>query len=300
MRRQANGTEHGQRHKPAPCAFRGSRADDGRSAPVLAAPCIRPVDRQAPSVTGNMIEIQDLYKSFGSKAVLSGLSLTIERGETMVVIGGSGTGKSVLLKHVIGLMKPDQGRVVVDGQEVGSLDETQLTDLRKKFGMLFQGAALFDSLSVWENVGFSLTQHSKLRPREVKEIAREKLALVGLKGVDDLMPAELSGGMKKRVGLARAIAHDPQIMLYDEPTTGLDPIMADVINELIIRLKHQLKMTSIAITHDMTSAYKIADRIAMLYQGAIQEVGTPDEIRASRNPIVRQFITGSAEGPIAV
>jgi phospholipid/cholesterol/gamma-HCH transport system ATP-binding protein len=149
-------------------------------------------------------------------------------------------------------------------------------------------------------VGFWLIQHSKRRPREIKDIAREKLALVGLKGVEDLMPAELSGGMKKRVGLARAIAHDPQIMLYDEPTTGLDPIMADVINELIIRLKDQLKMTSIAITHDMTSAYKIADRIAMLYQGRIQEVGTPDEIRASRNPIVRQFITGSAEGPIAV
>jgi phospholipid/cholesterol/gamma-HCH transport system ATP-binding protein len=247
-----------------------------------------------------MIEIQDLQKSFGNKVVLAGLTLTIERGETMVVIGGSGSGKSVLLKHVIGLMKPDQGRVVVDGQEVGGLNETELTDLRKKFGMLFQGAALFDSLSVWENVGFWLIQHSKRRPREIKDIAREKLALVGLKGVEDLMPAELSGGMKKRVGLARAIAHDPQIMLYDEPTTGLDPIMADVINELIIRLKDQLKMTSIAITHDMTSAYKIADRIAMLYQGRIQEVGTPDEIRASRNPIVRQFITGSAEGPIAV
>jgi phospholipid/cholesterol/gamma-HCH transport system ATP-binding protein len=247
-----------------------------------------------------MIEIQDLHKSFGNKVVLAGLTLTIERGETMVVIGGSGSGKSVLLKHVIGLMKPDKGRVVVDGQEVGGLNETQLTDVRKKFGMLFQGAALFDSLSVWENVGFSLIQHSKLRPREIKDIAREKLALVGLKGVEDLMPAELSGGMKKRVGLARAIAHDPQIMLYDEPTTGLDPIMADVINELIIRLKGQLKMTSIAITHDMTSAYKIADRIAMLYLGQIQEVGTPDDIRASRNPIVRQFITGSAEGPIAV
>ncbi|MFZ5861534.1 MAG: ABC transporter ATP-binding protein [Nitrospirota bacterium] len=247
-----------------------------------------------------MIQIQDLHKRFGSKVVLAGLTLTIERGETMVVIGGSGTGKSVLLKHVIGLMAPDQGRVVVDGQAVGGLDETQLTDLRKKFGMLFQGAALFDSLSVWENVGFWLTQHAKRPPREIREIAREKLALVGLKGVEDMMPADLSGGMKKRVGLARAIAHDPQIMLYDEPTTGLDPIMADVINELIIRLKRQLKMTSIAITHDMTSAYKIADRIAMLYQGQILEVGTPEEIRASRNPIVRQFITGSAEGPIAV
>jgi phospholipid/cholesterol/gamma-HCH transport system ATP-binding protein len=166
--------------------------------------------------------------------------------------------------------------------------------------MLFQGSALFDSLSVWENVGFWLTRHTKLSPREVREAAREKLALVGLKGVEDLMPAELSGGMKKRVGLARAIAHDPQIMLYDEPTTGLDPIMADVINELIIRLKEQLRVTSIAITHDMTSAYKIADRIAMLYQGRILEVGTAEEIRGSANPVVRQFITGSSEGPIAV
>lgn len=247
-----------------------------------------------------MIQIEDLHKRFNSKVVLAGLSLAIEHGETMVVIGGSGTGKSVLLKHVIGLMKPDSGRVVVDGQDVERLNDAQLIAVRKKFGMLFQGAALFDSLSVWENVGFSLAQHSRLSPREIREVAREKLALVGLKGVEDLMPAELSGGMKKRVGLARAIVHDPQIMLYDEPTTGLDPIMADVINELIIRLKEQLKVTSIAITHDMTSAYKIADRIAMLYQGKILEVGTPDEIRASANPVVRQFITGSAEGPIAV
>lgn len=247
-----------------------------------------------------MIQIEELYKRFGSKAVLAGLSLTIEHGETMVVIGGSGTGKSVLLKHVIGLMKPDSGRIVVDSQDVEQLNEAQLADVRKKFGMLFQGAALFDSLSVWENVGFWLTQHSQLSAREVRDVAREKLALVGLKGVEDLMPAELSGGMKKRVGLARAIAHDPQIMLYDEPTTGLDPIMADVINDLIVRLKEQLKVTSIAITHDMTSAYKIADRIAMLYQGKILEVGTPDEIRASASPVVRQFITGSAEGPIAV
>ncbi len=246
------------------------------------------------------IEIEDLHKRFNHKVVLAGLTLRIEHGETMVVIGGSGTGKSVLLKHVIGLMKPDQGRVEVNGREVGRLDDASLIEVRKQFGMLFQGAALFDSLSVWQNVGFALTQHSRRSPREIREVAREKLALVGLTGVEDLMPAELSGGMKKRVGLARAIAHDPQIMLYDEPTTGLDPIMADVINELIIRLKEQLKVTSIAITHDMTSAYKIADRIAMLYQGTILEVGTPDEIRASANPVVRQFITGSAEGPIAV
>jgi phospholipid/cholesterol/gamma-HCH transport system ATP-binding protein len=197
-------------------------------------------------------------------------------------------------------MKPDRGRVIVDGQEVGRLDEAQVTELRKKFGMLFQSSALFDSLSVWENVGFSLAQHTTLSPGEIRGVARAKLALVGLKGVEDLMPAELSGGMKKRVGLARAIAHDPEIMLYDEPTTGLDPIMADVINDLIVRLKEQLHVTAIAITHDMTSAYKIADRIAMLYQGKIWEVGTPEEIRASTNPVVRQFIAGSAEGPIAV
>ncbi len=247
-----------------------------------------------------MIEFQDIHKSFNSKVVLAGVDLTVERGETMVVIGGSGTGKSVLLKHVIGLLRPDRGRVIVDDADVTTLDEAALTELRTKFGVLFQSAALFDSLTVWENVGFSLTQHTRLSAGEIREIAREKLALVGLKGVEGLMPAELSGGMKKRVGLARAIAHDPEVLLYDEPTTGLDPIMADVINHLIVRLKEQLKVTSIAITHDMTSAYKIADRIAMLYQGRIQEVGTPAEIRSSANPIVHQFITGSAEGPIAV
>jgi phospholipid/cholesterol/gamma-HCH transport system ATP-binding protein len=247
-----------------------------------------------------MIEFHDVHKSFNGKVVLAGVDLTVERGETMVVIGGSGTGKSVLLKHVIGLLRPDRGRIIVDEADVTTLNETALTEFRKKFGVLFQGAALFDSLTVWENVGFSFAQHTRLSAREIREIAREKLTLVGLKGVEDLMPAELSGGMKKRVGLARAIAHDPEVLLYDEPTTGLDPIMADVINDLIIRLKQQLKVTSIAITHDMTSAYKIADRIAMLYQGTIQEVGTPTEIRASANPIVHQFITGSAEGPIAV
>lgn len=247
-----------------------------------------------------MIAFQDVHKSFHGRAVLAGVTLTVETGETMVVIGGSGTGKSVLLKHVVGLLRPDRGTILVDGADVTALEERELNELRKKFGVLFQGAALFDSLSVWENVGFPLAQHTRLAPDEIRAIARDKLALVGLNGVEDRMPAELSGGMKKRVGLARAIARDPEIILYDEPTTGLDPIMADVINELIIRLKEQLKVTSIAITHDMRSAYKIADRIAMLYQGAIQAVGTPDEIRTSGNPIVHQFITGSAEGPIAV
>ncbi len=246
-----------------------------------------------------MIALIDLHKSFKSKKVLQGVNLQIERGETMVIIGGSGSGKSVIMKHIIGLIRPDKGKVVVEGQELATLDDHTLNQVRKKFGMLFQYAALFDSLKVWENVGFGLRQHSHLSDREIKKIADEKLAMVGLRDVEDLMPSELSGGMKKRVGLARAIAMEPQILLYDEPTTGLDPIMADVINNLILELKRRLNVTGIAITHDMTSAYKIADRIAMLYQGKIQQVGTPEEIRNTKDPVVHQFITGSAVGPIA-
>jgi phospholipid/cholesterol/gamma-HCH transport system ATP-binding protein len=245
-----------------------------------------------------MIEIIDVHKSFGSLAVLRGVNLAVEKGESMTVIGGSGSGKSVLIKHVIGLLHPDKGRVIVDGQVMNDLDEFGLNELRKKFGMLFQMAALFDSLTVWENVGFSLTQHTKLSDKEIREIVTQKLALVGLKDVEDIMPSELSGGMKKRVGLARAIAMDPAIILYDEPTTGLDPIAADAINDLIVDLRKKLGVTSVAITHDMHSAYKISDRIAMLYKGEILETGTPDQIRNTANPIVHQFITGSAVGPI--
>jgi phospholipid/cholesterol/gamma-HCH transport system ATP-binding protein len=245
-----------------------------------------------------MIEITNLYKSFGSLQVLSGVNLTVEKGESMTVIGGSGSGKSVLIKHIIGLLFPDQGQVTVDGQVLNGLDEEGLNDVRKKFGMLFQGAALFDSLTVWENVGFGLKQHTKMSDKEIRAVATQKLALVGLKDVEDKMPVDLSGGMKKRVGLARAIAMDPQIILYDEPTTGLDPITADAINDLIIGLRKKLGVTSVAITHDMHSAYKISDRIAMLYKGEIQEIGTPDEIKGTTNPIVKQFITGSAVGPI--
>jgi phospholipid/cholesterol/gamma-HCH transport system ATP-binding protein len=245
-----------------------------------------------------MIEIIDLHKSFGDLPVLRGVNLTVEKGESMTVIGGSGSGKSVLIKHIIGLLFPDRGRVIVDGQVMNDLDEFGLNEVRKKFGMLFQMAALFDSLNVWENVGFSLRQHTKLSDREIRKIATEKLALVGLKDVEDKMPSELSGGMKKRVGLARAICMDAAIILYDEPTTGLDPITADSINDLIVDLRKKLGVTSVAITHDMQSAYKISDRIAMLYKGEIQEIGTPDQIRNTANPIVRQFITGSAVGPI--
>jgi phospholipid/cholesterol/gamma-HCH transport system ATP-binding protein len=247
-----------------------------------------------------MIELIEVRKSFGANHVLRGVNLRIESGESMVVIGGSGTGKSVILKHIIGLIRPDSGKMVIDGKNIPDLSERELNGIRERFGMLFQGAALFDSLSVWENVGFGLKEHRNLPEAEIRKIVREKLAVVGLKGIEDRMPADLSGGMKKRVGLARAIAMDPEIILYDEPTTGLDPIMAAVINSLISEMNRKLSVTSVTITHDMRSAYEIADKIAVLYQGKILEVGTPDEIRNSPNPVVQQFITGSAVGPISV
>ncbi len=246
------------------------------------------------------IRVVNLHKSFGENCVLRGVNLEIHQGESMVVIGGSGSGKTVLIKCIIGLMRPDKGEIYVDGTEITSLTDKELNEVRKKFGMLFQWGALFDSMTVWENVGFGLKYHKKLNDEEVRRIASEKLALVGLKNVEDLMPSELSGGMKKRVSLARAIAMEPEILLYDEPTTGIDPIMADAINELIIQMKKKLNVTSITITHDMKSAYKIGDRIAMLFKGRIIEVGTPEEIKNSRNPIVKQFIEGKSDGPIKI
>jgi phospholipid/cholesterol/gamma-HCH transport system ATP-binding protein len=245
-----------------------------------------------------MIRIVNLHKAFGDNPVLQGVELTIERGETMVIIGQSGSGKSVLLKHIIGLLKPDVGEIWIDGTEVTKLDEDDLQAFTKRFGFLFQGAALFDSMTVAENVAFGLERYTNYPRQEVEAIVRESLARVGLHDVEDMMPFELSGGMKKRVGLARAIAYEPEIMLYDEPSTGLDPIRADAINDLINMLKKDLGVTSVVITHDMTSSFKIADRIAMLYEGIILEVGTPDEIRNSRNPIVQQFIHGESHGPI--
>jgi phospholipid/cholesterol/gamma-HCH transport system ATP-binding protein len=247
-----------------------------------------------------MIKIVGVRKAFGNNEVLKGVDLTVRKGETVVVIGRSGCGKSVLLKHIIGLMKPDSGQVIVDGTDVTHLKGDDLYDLRKKFGMLFQGAALFDSLSVWENVGLGLIEHTDMSETDIRKKAREKLELVGLSNVDDLKPSELSGGMKKRVGLARAIAMDPPVILYDEPTTGLDPIMADVINGLIRNLQKTLDMTSVAVTHDMKSAYKIGDRLAMLYDGKIVFEGMPDGVRNSRDAVVRQFVEGRAEGPIPV
>ena len=245
-----------------------------------------------------MIEIRGLTKRFGKKVVLDGLDLAVPRGENTVVIGGSGTGKSVLIKCVVGLLRADAGEILIGGEDVTKMDERELVRVRRKFGMLFQGAALFDSMNVGENVAFALRRLRLYPERQIREVVEEKLSMVGLRDIQHLMPAELSGGMKKRVGLARAIASEPEILLYDEPTTGLDPIMADVINDLIISLRELLGVTSISITHDMASAYKIADHIAMLYKGKIVEVGTPEEIRNTRNPVVSQFVEGRAVGPI--
>lgn len=246
----------------------------------------------------NMIRINNLHKSFVGNRVLRGVSLEIKEGETITIIGGSGCGKSVLLKHIVGLLKPEVGEIEIDGQEITRLGMEELAEVQKKFGMLFQGAALFDSLTVGENISFGLRMLTDLDEKEIKRRVSEKLPLVGLKGIEQLMPAELSGGMKKRVALARAIAMNPKYILYDEPSTGLDPIMADVINNLILDLQKKLNITSIVVTHDMVTAYKVSDRIAMLYQGRIEEIRTPEEIKETKNSVVRQFITGSSEGPI--
>ncbi len=239
-----------------------------------------------------------MSKSFHGHKVLDQLNLTIQTGETMVVIGRSGVGKTVLLKNIIGLLKPDSGQVLIDGQDITKLEDKELYKIRLRFGMLFQGSALFDSLTVKENVGFSLKEHTQQTDKQIDQRVKESLDLVGLAGIERLMPAELSGGMKKRVGFARAICMKPDIILYDEPTTGVDPIMADATNELIMKLHDKLKITAIAVTHDMISAYKIADRIAMLYNGKIVAIGTPQEIKKTTDPVVHQFITGEAWGPI--
>lgn len=245
------------------------------------------------------LELSDVRKSFGSNNVLQGVNLSIEPGKSLVVIGGSGTGKSVMIKCVLGLIRPDSGSIKVDGQEITHLDAKDRDAMMRKFGMLFQGAALFDSLPVWENVAFGLIQGKGMNRSEAREIAIEKLRAVGLPArVADLLPAELSGGMQKRVGLARAIAANPEIIFFDEPTTGLDPIMADVINDLIIETSKGLGATALSITHDMASARKIADQIAMIYKGRIIWVGDAKDIDHSGNEYVEQFIRGAAQGPI--
>lgn len=246
-----------------------------------------------------MIRIKGLWKSFGDNKVLKGLNLDIETGETIVVIGQSGCGKSVLMKTIVGLLIPDDGEIEIENVSLKNISRKKLLEIRKKIGMVFQSSALFDSFSVWENVGLGLIEHSKMSQDEIMRIAREKLKLVGLSDVEDMYPAELSGGMKKRVGIARAIAMNPQFVLYDEPTTGLDPIIADRINNLIIELQKKLNITTVAVTHDIISAYKIADRIAMLYDGEIIFDGIPKEVQNTDNPYVQQFIKGEGEGPVS-
>ncbi len=247
-----------------------------------------------------MIKIKDLKKSFNGKRVLDGVNLEIDKGKITVIIGRSGEGKSVLIKHIIGLLKPDSGQVLLEGEDLTKLDESEWNKTRRRFGMLFQGAALFDSMTVAGNVGFPLREHTNLDYKDILETVKDKLKRVGLVGVENMMPADLSGGMKKRVGLARAIIMDPEIVLFDEPTTGLDPIMSDSIADLMLDTQEQLKTTYIAITHDILLTYKIADKIAMLHNGKIIEEGGSKDIKETKNPVVRQFIEGNAEGPIRV
>lgn len=243
-----------------------------------------------------MIELKNIYKSFNGLRVMENLNLTVKTGESMVIIGRSGCGKSVMLKHIIGIMRPDSGSVVIDGTDITNISEKELNKIRVNFGMLFQGAALFDSLTVFENVGFQMLEYTNMSLEQIRKRVEECLKMVGLENAENLKPAELSGGMKKRAGLARAISMYPKIILFDEPTTGLDPIMGGVINNLIRYLHNTLKTTSVTVTHDMKSAYNLADRIAVLYDKRIIEIGTPKEIENSKNDIIKQFITGSAEG----
>ncbi len=239
-----------------------------------------------------MIRLDNVHKAFGVKQVLRGFSLDVSEGETMVVIGGSGSGKSVAIKHIVGLLEPDEGTVFVDGQEVPALSRDDVYELRAHIGYVFQFAALFDSLTVGQNVAMGLRKQGHLADTEVKNRVGEALGLVDLPNIEDQYPAELSGGMRKRVGIARAIARRPKYMLYDEPTTGLDPVTASVIDQLMIRLRERLSVTSIVITHDMRSAYAVGSRIAMLHEGRIRQVGTVEEIQQTTDPIVRQFIEG--------
>lgn len=245
-----------------------------------------------------IIKVKNLHKAFGKNKVLQGTNLEIKKGESVVILGGSGTGKSVLIKNIIGLVKPDKGRINLFGEDTGKFSINDWRRVRTHFGMLFQGAALFDSMNVEENISFGLKRQGKLPVSAIKDRVLECLRLVGLReDIVGLSPSELSGGMKKRVGLARAIAFNPDILLYDEPTTGLDPIMSDIINKLIVSLTDKLHVTSIAITHDLKSAYTIGKKIGMLYKGRIIEIGTPKEIQNTENPVVYQFINGHSEGP---
>jgi phospholipid/cholesterol/gamma-HCH transport system ATP-binding protein len=242
-----------------------------------------------------MIEVRDLKKRFGTHAVLDGVSFRIEKGESVVIIGRSGGGKSVLLKHLIGLLNPDAGQVLIEGEDIVPLNERQLLRVRRKFGMLFQSAALFDSMTVAENVGFAFRRDRSLPEKEIRRKVAEVLEMVDLPGTEDKKPSELSGGMKKRVGLARAIIYQPQIVLYDEPTTGLDPIVSDSIDQLILRVRDRLDVTTVVVTHDMRSTRRLGQRILMLHNQKIYAAGTPDEIFNSQDPVVRRFTEGVSD-----
>ncbi|MBI5383382.1 MAG: ABC transporter ATP-binding protein [Verrucomicrobia bacterium] len=242
-----------------------------------------------------MIEVRHLQKSFGPHRVLDGVGLSIGQGESVVIIGRSGCGKSVLLKHIIGLTQPDAGEIFIEGQNIVGMDERQLLHVRQKFGMLFQSAALFDSMTVAENVGFALRRERKWTDAEIARKVTEALELVELRGIEEKKPSELSGGMRKRVGLARAVIYHPEIVLYDEPTTGLDPVVSDSIDQLIIRVCERLKVTSVVVTHDMRSARRVGRRIFMMHGGRIHATGTPEEIFASTDPVVKQFVEGVAD-----
>jgi phospholipid/cholesterol/gamma-HCH transport system ATP-binding protein len=245
-----------------------------------------------------IISLRHLYKSFDGRPILQDMSIDVEQGESLVIVGGSGTGKSVTLKHIIGLLKPDKGQVLIDGQDLCTMKEVELNQFRRRFGMAFQEGALFDSMSVFENIAFPLRRHTKMSEKEIRARVDECLEDVHLHNVSKKRPSELSGGMRRRVGFARAISLKPQILLFDEPTTGLDPVISDVIAELIEEMDVKLGTTTVTITHDMKVAFKIADRVAMLYQGHIIEQGTPEEFQRSKNPIVEQFIEGRAQGPL--
>jgi phospholipid/cholesterol/gamma-HCH transport system ATP-binding protein len=245
-----------------------------------------------------IIEVNNLVRKFGDRAVLDDISFNVQRGDTLVIMGGSGCGKSTLLRHMIGAMKPTSGCVKLFGEEITTMKERELERVRLRFGMLFQSGALLASLTVGENVALPLLQHTDKSPDEIEEIVKQKLQMVGLTGFEDLKPDEISGGMKKRVGLARALALDPELLFSDEPTSGLDPIMTAVVDQLTLKLAHGNHMTAVVVSHDMTSAFRIASRMIMLGHGGIVAQGTPDEIRASSNPEVQQFINGEPDGPM--
>jgi phospholipid/cholesterol/gamma-HCH transport system ATP-binding protein len=242
-----------------------------------------------------MIEVRELKRSFGPQRVLEGVNLRIEAGESIVIIGRSGGGKSILLKHLVGLIQPDSGEVLIDGENIVGLPERRLLEVRHKFGMLFQSAALFDSMTVAENIGFPLRRERNLTRTELDRRIAEALEMVELSGIQHKKPSELSGGMRKRVGLARAIVYRPEIVLYDEPTTGLDPVVSDSIDQLIVRVRDRLNVTSVVVTHDMRSARRVGQRIVMLYQGKIYFEGTPDEVFSSQDPIIYKFVNGISE-----